>query len=117
MTKAAMDEAIKIATDKAITETIAKQNGISEAREAVQPYVGKLAIAFDSAEAVYRTALKTLGIAEDELKDLPLAALKTVLKHQDTPGKSRATQPLAMDAAGADSYAKMFPDTLRILQG
>ena len=117
VTKAAMDKAIKLATDKAIADTITKQNAISEAREAVQPYVGKLAMAFDSAEAVYSTALKTLGVAEDELKDLPLAALKTVLKHQDLPGKIRKTETLAMDAAGADSYSKMFPDASRIIQG
>jgi hypothetical protein len=125
MTKGAMDAALKklaadskTATDKAVKDTIDRMNAISEAREAVQPYVGKLAVAFDSAEGVYVSALKTLGVAEDELKDLPLAALKTVLKHQDTPDKVRGKQPLAFDAAGADSFAKMYPDASRIgIQG
>lgn len=122
VTKEAMDKALKklaedgkLATDKAVKAAIATQNAISDAREAVAPYVGKLAMAFDSAEAVYATALKTIGVAEDELKDLPLAALKTVLKHQDLPGKGKKTEPFAMDAGSADSYAKMFPDASRIV--
>jgi hypothetical protein len=118
VTKAAMDKAIKLATDKAIKDTIATQNSISEAREAVQPYVGKLAMSFDSAEGVYRAALATMpGVLADEVKELPLAALKTVLRHQDHPGKERGSKSLAMDAAGADSYSKMFPDASRIIRG
>jgi hypothetical protein len=123
VSKSAMDAALKAvettATANAVKATIAAQNALRDAEKDVRPYVGDLAMAHDSAEAVYRTALGTLPgvkLAADELKSLPLAALKAVLKSQPIPGQRKAeTTPLAMDAAAADSYNKMFPNAARIL--
>lgn len=112
VSKEDLEKAIKLAADNA-TKT---QVSIREAEKAVRPYVGELVLAHDSAEAVYRTTLTSLGLAADELKDLPLAALKAILKAQPVPGsKSANTEThLAADAAVTDSYLKQFPETARL---
>lgn len=114
VTKAAMDQAIAIATKTATDNAIKTQNAIRDAEKAVRPYVGELALAFDSADAVYRTALKMVGVEGVEgIKEL--AALQAILKAQPLPGaKKSETTSLGMDAAGIKSYRDRFPETARI---
>lgn len=111
VSKPAMDAAIANAV-KAVTETARRnQVEIRDAERAVRPYVGELAMAHDSAEAVYRTALKSLGQNVDAVKDA--AALPIILAALPTPG-AKPTPRVALDSAGMKSYTDMFPDAGRI---
>ena len=120
VTKAAMDAALRATREAAVKDTIAQQNAIRDAEKAVRPYVGELAMAHDSAEGVYCTALKALpsvNLTADELKGLPLDALRAILKAQPLPGTKNVhsdTTALGMDAAGVKSYRERFPETARI---
>lgn len=107
--KKAMDAAIKIATDGVLKT----QKDIREAERAVRPYVGDLAIAFDSAEAVYRQALKNLGVKGVE--NIHASALPTILGMQTVPGRGRTQQSeLAVDSAPLDDFSARFPEAARI---
>ncbi len=110
VTKPAMDAAIKVATDK----VLADQRALRDAEEAVRPYVGKLAMAHDSAEAVYRTALGALGVKTKGIDALPLPALQAILEAQPRADARKKEQPLAMDAAGGADFDKRFPGAAKI---
>lgn len=72
----------------------------AEAREFVEPYVGKVGLAMDSAPAIYRLALDELKVdMTDVPKDAPAAVLKAILKAQPKPGDNMKT--LALDEAPA----------------
>lgn len=111
VTKAAMDAAISDARASARAETVAHMNAIREAERAVRPYVGEIAVAMDSAEAVYRFALEKVGVAH---KDLHPTALKPVLLAQPVPGSVKPKTTMAHDAAAAKSFAERFPGADRI---
>ncbi|TXH35295.1 MAG: DUF2213 domain-containing protein [Rhodospirillaceae bacterium] len=111
VTKPAMDAAIAAAVKTATEKATQTQREIRDAERAVHPYVGNLAMAHDSAEGVYRTALKMLGV---EVKDVHASALPTILKLQPVPGSTPKKATVAMDAAGAAEYAKEFPQAARI---
>jgi uncharacterized protein len=104
--KKAMDEAIKAGV-KAESD---RHKAIRDAERDVRPYVGELAMAFDSAEEVYRHALKAMNI---EVKDVHASALPTILKMQKKPGDGR----LALDStppASKSDFATRFPMAARI---
>lgn len=107
----AVKDAVKVATDSA-TKT---QKAIREAENFVRPWVGNIAMAHDSAEAVFRTALGALGVKD--VGKLHPEALKHVLAVQPVPGSKKdiASAP-AMDAAMTDSFNKRFPGAARIGQ-
>jgi uncharacterized protein len=112
--KPAMDAAIA----KAVADTTAKvtqnQREIRDAERKVRPFVGELAIACDSAEGVYRAALTAMGLG-DKIKDVHASALRTILEMQPLPdSRPKAKPSIAMDAAGAKSFAERFPDANRI---
>lgn len=115
VSKPAMDAAIAAAVKAAEENAVRRHNSIREAEEAVRPYVGALAMAHDSAEGVYRTALTTLDMDEKETKDLPLAALKAILKAQPVPGARKVSVPLAQDEGASKSFATRFPGADRII--
>ena len=113
-TKAAMDAAL-VAHGKAVEQRVLKtQREIGQAREFVRPWTGSLAM--DSAENaadVFRGALKALGV--QGVDALHADALKPILSAQPKPNERRQVDPgLAMDAAGADSYAKRYPGAMKI---
>ena len=76
--KAAMDAAMK-ATEIA---TVKRMNAVRDAERAVKPYVGELAMSFDSAAAVYRHALNAIGV---DVKDVHSSALPAILKMAPKP--------------------------------
>jgi uncharacterized protein len=99
VSKKAMDAAIKLAQDGAI----ARINGIHEARKLVAPLVGELAIACDSAEDVYRAALKVLGV---KVEGIHPSALRTIVELQPNPNAKREPA-FASDSArvgGLDAF-------------
>lgn len=111
----AMDAAIAAACAAAAraaeTSTIARLNGIQEARDAVAPYVGKLAIACDSAAAVYKAALDVMKV---DVEGVHPSAYRAVLAAQPKPGEVNKPR-VAMDAeADISAFAKLFPDAPRV---
>ncbi|MBZ9727533.1 DUF2213 domain-containing protein [Mesorhizobium sp. CO1-1-11] len=110
--KKAMDTAIaaavSAAVDRAKREAREESAQVRAAEEAVRPYIGKLAMAHDSADAVYCTALTSLGVNVDGVHP---SALPAILKAQPLPGAGQAQQParVAMDAAGVSLFHEMFP--------
>lgn len=109
VSKPAMDAAISTAVKAAEAATIKRLNDIADAKEAVHPFVGKLAIAFDSAESVYRTALETLGVKVDGVHP---SAFKAILEAQQKPG---TVQPrIAQDSAIPVDFASAFPNAGRL---
>ena len=111
--KPAMDAAIKKATADATAAATRIGIQIREAEKFVRPWVGDIAIACDSADNVFKTALKALGKNVD---DVHPSAYKFILENTPKPGEGRTTKPVsvAMDAAAADDFAKRFPAASRI---
>jgi hypothetical protein len=112
VSKPAMDKAIKLAADKAAkdaeTSTIARLNAIREAEKAVRPYIGELALAQDSAAAVYRLALDAMEV---DIEGVHPSAYPAMLKMVPVPGstpKATQTKRVAMDAAQNDEFTKRF---------
>lgn len=119
MDKGAMDAAIaegirnaapgiaKAASDAA-TKT---QQDIRDAERTVRPWVGELAMAHDSADGVFRTALTVLGVKVDGVHP---SAYRPILEAQPIPGSTTKKTIVAMDAAGVKSFAEMFPNAARV---
>jgi hypothetical protein len=113
ITKPAMDAAIKLAVDAAVKQTREDQKALREAEEAVRPYVGKLAMAHDSAADVYRTALSTLGVKDVEKIDA--SAYPALLAALPNPNDRVKRMPaMALDAASEKSFAERFPGAASI---
>lgn len=104
--QAAMDSAIKAA----VAASDRRHADIRDALTEVKPFVGELAMSFDSGAAVRRHALKMLGVADHA--NIHESALSSVLKVQAKPG--RITPTIAQDAAGSASFATAFPGAARI---
>ncbi|TIQ93930.1 DUF2213 domain-containing protein [Mesorhizobium sp.] len=109
--KKAMDAAIAAAVVQAKTEVRAEMlksaAEVRAAEEAVRPYIGKLAMAHDSSDAVYRTALTSLGVNIDGVHP---SALPAILKAQPLPSVGAPKKPaVALDAAGVNSFYELFP--------
>ncbi len=122
MDKQAMDAAIGAAvsgaTKTARADALKDFQAIRQAEGKVRPYVGDVShIAFDSAEAVTRHALKILGVKDAD--KLHVDALDTVLACQQkigarAPERIAAVTDLAQDAEVKTTFAKKFPDAARI---
>jgi 8-oxo-dGTP pyrophosphatase MutT (NUDIX family) len=108
VTKKAMDAAIGSAV-KAATDQLRKaQRDVREAEELVRPYVGKLAVACDSADEIYKTALTGMGVNIAGVHPSAYKALLTALPVPNAAAPKQAAP--AMDAAGVSSFHEMFPD-------
>lgn len=101
--KPAMDAAIKLATDAAVaTATKATKDSIAalfNAARDVEPTVGHIdALAFDSADAIYKMALDAAGIPT---KDVHPSAYKTLLKLASERPTAAFDSAIAADSAAA----------------
>lgn len=119
ITKPAMDAALAAQEKLVKAAVIREQRELREAEKAVRPYVGELAMSYDSAEQVYRAALKMRGVKEadtmhvDALK--PVLALLPTAAQQARQVSSNGSSPIAMDsAATAADFHKRFPNIARI---
>lgn len=112
ITKSAMDAAISAVKRSASENALQLMRQVRDAERAVRPYVGELAMAHDSAEAVYRAALSALGVKE--AATIHESALKTVLEMQPRAGAARPIQTIAQDAARQKSFADRFPNASRV---
>jgi hypothetical protein len=108
--KPAMDAAIA----KATTDTIANMRAIQQAERDVEPHIGVLAIAQDSAENVYKLALDA---AKVDLSGVPPAAYKAMVSMLPKKGSVPVVK-IAQDARGGkDAFATMFPNATAMKGG
>lgn len=114
VTQDAMNAAIKAATEAASKNALKVQRDIREAERAVRPWVGDINIACDSAAAVYKTALKMIGVKN--VDNIDPSAYQTILELHPMAGTRQKAQAseIAMDEASSQSYADRFPDAVRI---
>ncbi len=110
VSKKAMDAAISAATAKATADAIATQRAIRTAEEEVTPIVGKLAMSFDSAEGVYKQALKMRNV---DVKGVHPSAYRAILKNLPAPTRKGAHDPIAMDSSGVASFNELFPEATK----
>jgi hypothetical protein len=103
---------VSAALANANNSAIAHINAIAEAKEAVRPLVGEIAVAMDSAAAVYKVALDAGGV---DIEGVPEAAYPKMVKQLRSQqiatanGALGAIPTMAADAASGDSFAKRFP--------
>lgn len=109
----AMDEQIKTKVDAAVAAERQRSKDAAEARQFVEPWVGKVSLAHDSAEDIYRAALGMLGVKHEAVKDG--AALRILVEAQAKPNERRHAISLASDAAPeGKGFHDMFPGAERI---
>lgn len=114
ITKPAMDAAIATAVATAETATVARMRGIQEAERTVRPWIGDLAVAQDSADAVYKFALDTLHV---ETKDIHPSAFRAILVLQPKPGDAPGPRPFAQDAAGEEAkFRAKYPTASKLVR-
>ena len=109
VSKPAMDAAIAKATKAAEQTTVARMQAIAQAEEFVKPYVGKLTVAMDRADAVYGTALEVMGI---DIKDIHPSAYKAILSAQPKPGEQK--RQIAADSSMPASMSELCPNFNRL---
>lgn len=109
VSKAAMDAALASVAKSTEATTIARYRAITAAEEAVKPYVGKLAVACDSAEGVYKVALETMGL---DIAGIHPSAYRAVLAAQPKPGDAPVRR-IAADQGLPSDFAAQFPDATR----
>jgi len=106
---AAMDAAVADARKQATADALRAADEINKAREETIPYVGRIAIACDSADAVYKAAL---GMLKVETKGVHPSAYRHILMAQPKPGNR--PQIIARDGIVDDDFKKEFPDAGRL---
>lgn len=115
VSKTAMDAALaKVqadATEAGRKAAIATMLAVREAEKVVRPWIGELAIAQDSAEAVYRLALDSIGVKHEGVHP---SAYRAILEAHPKPGERPKAPDLALDAAAVSGFAARFPDAARI---
>lgn len=109
--KKAMDAAIRATARETEKRVVARMRDLRLAENEVLPYVGKLAIACDSATEVYKHALDAMKI---DVSDVHPSAFRAILRSQPKPADKQEKRDaersvVAMDAASVASFTKMFP--------
>lgn len=109
-----VNKMITVAVDKARTETqaatLAEAAAIRQAERDVEPHIGAIAVAQDSADAVYKLALDAAKI---DLTGVEPSAYRHMVALLPKPGETSTPAParLAADrAAGATDFREMFPE-------
>jgi len=94
------DAVTPAAMDAALTKQRTELREAAEAREFVSPWIGKVSLAMDSAEKIYKMALDQLKV---DVKDVPASAgaYRAILKTQPKPGEK--TVAIAQDGAITDT--------------
>ncbi len=109
-----MQEAIASATKVATDSAQKIQRDIREAERVVHPYVGNIVGGLDSAEDVYRKALKIMGVTG--VDKVHASALRPILEMQPKPGARRTTTSVkqAADEASSSGFFTRYPEAARI---
>lgn len=107
-TKAKDKKAMDAAIAKVRADTIAEMNAIAAAKADVEPIVGHITAAMDSAEAVYDFALDHLG---EDKTGLNLAGKRRLVSAL---GSKAVAPTFATDSKARANVADMFPQLARI---
>ena len=108
--KTAMDSATLASIKAQIKADLVKQfQEVERAKDLVEPLVGRMAIAQDSAEGVYKEALKLLGVSTEGVHP---SAFKTLVQMQKKSGNT--AQRFASDSAIDDSFATKYGSVRKI---
>lgn len=111
VSKPAMDAAIAAAEARATARALSAAKELREAEKFVRPFVGELAVAYDSAEAVLRAAAKALKVPEAD--KVHASALRPMISMAQTPA-SKPRLVVAQDAAADSEHLKAFPNANRL---
>ncbi|OZI59937.1 DUF2213 domain-containing protein [Bordetella genomosp. 11] len=110
VSKPAMDSAIQKATAEAEQKVIQRMQAVRIAEQEVRPLVGDV-VAMDSAEDVYKFALDAAGV---DLKDVPPAAYRSLVKMQLQHAAVQKTPRVAMDAKAEKGFADAYPHAANV---
>lgn len=114
VSKEAMDAAIKTSVSAAVAAERKHQAAIRDAERFVRPWVGDLAIAFDSATDVYKAAIEAQP-NHPSLAKIDASAYRAILEMMPKPGQQRLVTPrMAMDSAKSSGFAERYADAARI---
>jgi hypothetical protein len=113
-TKAAMDAMKKEIAADARQEAVKQMRAVRAAEVKVEPHVGKIAIACDTAADVFKTALGILGVPDDKLKTIPAAGFEPMFDLLPKPGRGAPREEIAQDAKSVDDFNKRFPGAAHI---
>lgn len=116
-TGAALDAAIKAGTvisradatklaDDAVKAAISSVNATTQARKDVEPLVGAITVAMDSAQAVYEFALKQVGVSVEGIHP---SALPALVAAEIKTRKATATQRPALAADAVTAITSALP--------
>ena len=111
VTKEAMDAAIKIAVDQAVTRTKKDAAALAKAREDVAPLVGK--VAMDSAEDVYKFALDHAGVDTKGIHPSAYASIVSLVKQGNKPKQ----KSMATDSAAQTGMLSILPNLKKSMEG
>lgn len=115
MDEAAVNKRIADAADKARSDALAESAAIRTAEREVGAVVGELAVAMDSAEAVYRVGLDALGVDHAKLTGPAVAETFRAVK------AARDVAPPAMDsrpsAVSTKAFGERFPNRPNLIRG
>ena len=106
------EERTKTAMDSAVREIERRVRNLHEAREAVKPVVG--VVAMDSAEAVYGFALKELGVNTKGLHGSTFKPMFEQIQAMSARQEAAAKPRLGMDSKAALSFRDKFPGLKKI---
>lgn len=113
--KTAMDAAIAAAVAKATSGTVARMQAIHQAEREVEPHIGKVVVAQDSAEAVYKLALDAAKI---DTTDVHPSAFRTLVSMLGKSAPVKDVAAIAQDSAGGvKSFNEMFPNAGKMKGG
>ena len=118
ISKTAMDAAIASSNKMTEQRIVDRMKAAREAEKFVQPWVGELAVAYDSAEEILRAAATVLKIPDADKVKEPIA-LRALISMAPKPGERRdGGSRLAMDSSVRTSdaeaeFARMFPKAAR----
>lgn len=116
--KQAMDAAISEAVAKTQAETVARMQAIHQAERDVEPIIGRIVVAQDSAENVYKLALDHAKVDVTGVHPSAYKAMVAMLKTQGSQTSVNPAASLAQDSAdGSKSFAEMFPNASKMKGG
>lgn len=105
-------DSVNKAIAAAVKDARVQAGAVREAERFVVPWIGNLALACDSAEEVYKTALKAMGV---DVKGVHPSAFRSILEHVPQPSNKATVDPLlATDSAATADFAKRFPGAAAI---
>lgn len=107
--------AVQQMVDKARADALADAAAIRTAEREVGAVVGELAVAMDSAEAVYRVGLDALGVDHAKLKgDAVAETFRAVKAARDVTAPAMDSRP---SAVAAKAFGDRFPNRPNLIRG